>query len=223
VSLLRAEGLGASFGDGPRLVTPVDSVSFEIEAGVIYSLSGRSGAGKTTLLSLLLGIDLPGSQSRQGTVWFEDQPVGDFDGFARLRRDSVVYVSQAAELVRFLRVIDNLRISAALGGAEITAAACDAALQRLGVADLGHRFPSELSGGERQRCALARCLVRAVPLLVIDEPTSSLDDDNADLVVDAIETVRSSGAAVLAASHDKRIEALADVNWVLERGKLSCA
>lgn len=222
MSVLRAQDLGVSYRDGDRTVTPVKSVSLELHAGVVYCLGGRSGAGKTTLLHLLLGMELPAAQDRRGTVWFDERRIDTVGESAHLRRDRVVYVAQAAELVQFLRVADNLRISEALGGEKITLEACEAALHRLGVDDLANRFPSEISGGERQRCAVARCLVRTVPLLVIDEPTSSLDNESADLVVSAIRTVRDSGTTVLVASHDKRLDALADVSWVLEGGTLRC-
>jgi putative ABC transport system ATP-binding protein len=172
---------------------------------------------------MLLGLDIGKAVERNGVVSFRGMRMATDAEFAVMRRDSVVYVSQAAELVGFLSIVDNMKLRQAFGGPRFSTKDCIEALKCLGVEHLAERYPSEISGGERQRCAIARCLLGPAPILIVDEPTSALDDESVDRVLEALGEVRCRGAAVLAASHDPRIADFADLNLALGGGTLTCS
>ncbi|MFM0074364.1 phosphonate C-P lyase system protein PhnL [Paraburkholderia sediminicola] len=213
--MLRAVGIGKTFtlhGQGGVQIEALAGVSLDVERGECVVLIGPSGAGKSTLLRCLYGNYLAsaGSIAIRDAAADDGAPVSIIGAephdVLRLRRGVVGYVSQ------FLRVIPRVPtltlVSEPLlsrGVAEDEARARAAALlARLNVPErLWSLAPATFSGGEQQRVNIARGLIAGHPLLLLDEPTASLDAENRDVVADLIVEARERGAAIVGIFHDE--------------------
>jgi len=204
---------------GPRGAVPVlDQITLELPAGSISAIRGASGSGKTTLLLIAGGLLRPD----QGTVHLGDEDLYA-QGPARraaLRAAGIGFVFQQFHLLPYLNVRDNILVPALTGdAAALRPRALDLA-ERFGLSHrLDHR-PAALSTGERQRVALARALLRQPRVLLADEPTGNLDQENAAVVLRHLDEFAQAGGAVLLATHDPRAAAHATRRWRLDHGQL---
>jgi alpha-D-ribose 1-methylphosphonate 5-triphosphate synthase subunit PhnL len=195
--------------DGARLDV-VSGVSFDVGAGEAVVLLGPSGAGKSTLLRLLYGNYRPTS----GSVSIRHR--NEFIDIARclprtlveIRRQSLGWVSQFLRViprVPTLRLVEEPMLARGVDAQAATKRA-KAMLERLNVpSQLWPLAPATFSGGEQQRVNIARSLVDPAPILLLDEPTASLDGSNRDIVVDLINEVRNAGATIVGIFHDDAV------------------
>lgn len=167
-----------------------------VERGELMALIGPSGAGKSSLLSLIAGFDKPSA----GTIRIDGQAIDKLPPAAR----PLTILFQENNLFAHLTVAQNvglgLRPNLRLTAADL--ARRDAALEEVGLRDLADRLPGQMSGGERQRAALARCLVRDRPLLLLDEPFAALGPGLRREMLDLVNRLRRArGLTVLLVSH----------------------
>ncbi|HET6952140.1 MAG TPA: ABC transporter ATP-binding protein [Acidimicrobiales bacterium] len=199
----------------------LDGVTFSVAAGELVALTGPSGSGKSTLLHLLAALDAPTS----GTIVLAGENLATSHRLARLRRHRVGLVFQLHNLLAHLTAAQNVQV--AMFGTRRRAAArrrrADDLLAKLQVGELGNRTPPELSGGERQRVAIARALANDPQIVLADEPTGSLDEDNARRVVALLAGLAAEGRAVLVVTHDERVAAAADRTLHLRGGRIEPA
>ncbi|MFN0284789.1 MAG: ATP-binding cassette domain-containing protein [Kineosporiaceae bacterium] len=190
------------------------SVRLVVRAGRVHVVRGRSGAGKRTLLRVLLGLERPdaGRAVLDGT----DLSTLDRSGLAEVRRRSAAVVGQDVHLAETVDVRTNLELARVVRGLPPDAAGCAAVLAGLGLTPLAGREVRLLSGGERQRTAVARALAVRPRLLVLDEPTSQLDEAWAERLAAVLRSVATDGCAVLVASHDPVLVDAADTVTDLE-------
>jgi len=170
-------------------------ISLDVRAGAVTAVTGRSGSGKSTLLHLLAGLAAPDAGEIE--VLGRDVAALDETERALLRRDHVGVVTQGGDLVPFLTAQETveLRVGDAKRARE--------ALAAVGLADLAQQRVSRLSLGERQRVAVARALAARPALLLADEPTARLDEENARAVGALfVELARETGTAIVCATHD---------------------
>ena len=188
--------------------TVLAGLDLEVRAGTVHVVRGRSGSGKSTLLRLLLGLERPDA----GAVTLDGDDLGGLDraGLAAVRRRAAAVVGQDVHLAETVPVAENLELARVVRGRGPDAAADAAILDRLGLAPLADREVRLLSGGERQRTAVARALTTTPRLLVLDEPTSQLDEASAERLAGVLRDAARAGAAVLVASHDPVLVAAAD-------------
>ena len=183
--------------------------------GRMLAVTGPSGAGKTTLLSLLAGLLSPTS----GTVRYAEEPVARSDG---LPHPAMALALQSRALVPSLTAAENLAI--ALRAREIApavaAARAEEALGRLGIDDLADRLLGELSGGQLQRVSVARALAVGAEVLLVDEPTSELDEASRDVTVGALRAESDRGAVVVLTTNDPEIAQACDTQVRLDAGRL---
>jgi ABC-type lipoprotein export system ATPase subunit len=204
------------FGSGGEDEAVLDEVSCSFAAGMFTALVGRSGSGKTTLLHLLAGLDRPTSGSV--TVVGRSLEGLDREELAALRRRHVALVTQEPGLIPYLTAAENTRLGLALrerpDDVELVA-------RVLADVSLEHRVDtpaSKLSAGERQRLAVARALAAGTDLLLMDEPTARLDEDNAHAVAGLLRrAARVHGLAVVCATHDPVLIEAADTILPLAR------
>ncbi len=199
-SVSRSRGRGA----GRRLV--IDRLSLTFDPGRMTAVTGRSGAGKTTLLRLLSGLDVPDA----GDLLIDGQGMGgrDAEQLAALRRERIGYLPQEPAPVGFLSAEENVVLALALRGLDTSLGArrAVAVLAQLGLADRSRQRVARLSAGEAQRVALARALAGARGLLIVDEPTSRLDEANAAAVAACLATASAEGGqTVICATHDPEV------------------
>ena len=191
---------------GGVAIEALSGISFSVDAGECVALHGPSGAGKSTLLRALYGNYLPTGGSIRVRCGGEDVDITSAAPrtVIRLRRGCISYVSQ------FLRVIP--RVSTLGEGQAAARSRAEGLLARLNLPErLWHIAPATFSGGEQQRVNIARGFIRPSPILLLDEPTASLDGANRQVVIDLIREARGNGAAIVGIFHDDVArEAVAD-------------
>ena len=180
--ILSTTNLTRRFRSGDRAITVLDDVSLSIARGEFVAIMGKSGSGKSTLLALLAGLDRPTA----GDVRIDGESIGPMDehALALLRRRKVGFVFQSFQLLSNFTAIENVMLPLELLGDRAARAKAADLLDRVGLGERGHHFPSQLSGGEQQRVALARAVVNNPAIILADEPTGNLDTENSKIVLD---------------------------------------
>jgi ABC-type lipoprotein export system ATPase subunit len=213
--LVRGAGLTKSFrGARGEPVRVLDGVDLEVKAGEFVAVIGPSGSGKSTLLNLLGLLEAADA----GEIWFDGARVSHLPRRAqcRVRGLSIGYVFQSFLLIESLSALDNVLLAARYVGRDRRAALREAMalMERLGVAHRAGHHPAQLSGGEQQRVAYCRAVLNHPPLLLADEPTGNLDDDNARVIMAELRgRVQERGTSVVLATH--RAETLREAGRVL--------
>jgi len=198
----------------------LDNISFDIETGEIVGILGLSGSGKTTLLKILSGL-LP---FKEGTYSIEGKAA--YVGGKRSKEISqeLGVVFQEFNLFMHRTVIDNLALPYHLRTKKPMKECREEALtllQSLGLADQADKYPFRCSGGQQQRIAIARALILKPTVLLIDEPTSSLDAENTQKVIDILKDLHETGLTLILITHDMAFaKALSQKVIILEEGKI---
>jgi putative ABC transport system ATP-binding protein len=218
---IRAEGLTKWFGQGEAKTCAVRDVTFEAHFQEMLYIVGPSGSGKTTLLSMISGILRPdsGTVSVEGTdVWgLKENALADF------RLQKVGFVFQDFHLFPHLTTAENVAIPLILKRRPWDEALHEAAryLDIVGLSARAGLNPTRLSGGEQQRVAIARALASAPDLMILDEPTASLDGDTGRRIVEFVKReVLTAHRCIIAVTHDDRIYEYADRILHMEDGRL---
>jgi putative ABC transport system ATP-binding protein len=197
---IEIEGLRHDYGGGTVLALP----SWRLVQGRHALVLGRSGSGKTTLLHLIAGLLRPnaGRLRVTGAEMTRLRPVAR----DRLRGQALGIVFQHLHLIGAVSVLDNLRLARRMAGLAPDDTHLRGLLAALGLADKAARRPRGLSFGEAQRVAIARALANRPRLLLADEPTAALDDDNCARVAELLlAQAAAAGASLLVATHDRRL------------------
>ena len=196
----------------PGAAPVVAGLTLDLAAGEVHCLVGRSGCGKTTVLKLAAGLLAPSA----GRILWNGRPA--------LEPKQVGFVFQAPTLLEWLTVRDNVLLPVSLQRrpSASDAHAAEALLERLGLAGLAGRYPRQLSGGQQSRVALARALLLAPPLLLLDEPFAALDAlTREELQRDLRALARAQGTTALFVTHDVgEAVFLGDRVSVLAQGRL---
>ncbi len=200
-------------------VKALDGVSLSIEPGEFVVVRGPSGSGKTTLLLLAGALLPPGS----GEVLFEKKNIYSLsrEQRASLRATSVGFVFQQFNLIPYLSVLDNVLAPSLANPDSQATERANSLLDRFNLAGRASHLPAELSTGERQRVGLARALLNRPRLLLADEPTGNLDDDNAQAVLSTLADFASEGGAVLMVTHSREAAAYGHRAINLIQGKIA--
>ena len=195
--------------------TAVDGISFALPPGTVTGLLGGNGAGKTTTIAMLMGLVTPTSGSVR--VLGADMPHERYRVLGRMN-----FESPYVEMPMRLTIRQNLTVFGMLYGVANLSARIDAIAAELELTDLLDRPTGKLSAGQKTRVSLAKALINAPDLLLLDEPTASLDPDTADWVRGRLETYRRErGATVLLASHNmNEVERLCDRVIMLKTGRI---
>lgn len=197
----------------------LDGLSLTVEPGQVVSIMGRSGVGKTTLLNLVAGLETPtrGRIRVAGT----DLSTLDDDERTRFRRDRVGVVFQRFHLIPELTVAENVRLPMRLAKRADAATRTKTLLRFFGIEELADAFPATLSGGETQRTAIARALANEPSVVLADEPTANLDEENAKTALAELRRVaKELTTAVLIASHDPLARGAGDRVYQMAAGRL---
>lgn len=211
-NLLQVEGLTKRY----RQALAVDGLSFSVARGEILGLIGANGAGKTTTMAMLLGLVLPTS----GKVRiFGLDPAGN----RRAVLERMNFASPYAALPHRLTVMENLIIYADLYGVIDKKQVLDNLCRQLDISELLKRHYGQLSSGQKTRVAMAKALVNSPDLLLLDEPTASLDPDVAEKVRDCLLSYRRQrGAGILISSHNmQEVERICDRVIILKQGRIA--
>jgi ABC-type lipoprotein export system ATPase subunit len=217
VPVLEAHGVTKTVGAGRGARRLLDGVSLHVDPGEVVAVLGRSGSGKSTLLHLLGALDQP--DSGRIVLAGEELTGRRPRTLARIRLGHVGFVFQSFHLVDELSGEENVLLPARLPGARRGGERRGRKLlSELGLAEIAHRRPPELSGGEQQRLAIARALVNDPELVLADEPTGNLDQENGAAVLAMLRGLRER--AVVLVTHEPEAAAIADRVLRLRDGRL---
>ena len=215
--VLQARGITKTLGAGRAQRRILDGVDLEVQEGEVVAVLGRSGSGKSTLLHLLGGLDR--ADSGRITLAGQDITSQSPRALARTRLRHVGFVFQAFQLIEELSGEENVLMPARLPGAGRDGERrARRLIGELGLTEIAGRRPHELSGGEQQRLALARALVNDPELVLADEPTGNLDQENGAIVLALLRNLHRR--AVVLVTHEPEAAAIADRVLHLQDGKL---
>ncbi len=175
------------------------------QAGNTILVTGNSGKGKTTYLHILAGLLQPNS----GEIMIDNKEITHLKGSKadKFRGKNIGVVFQKSHFIASLSVLENLEMASWLATGKKHKARAKELLQKLDISEQAHKLPSQLSVGQQQRVSIARALINEPKVLLADEPTSSLDDKNADNVIELLETLsKEYKTALIIVTHDSRIK-----------------
>ncbi|MGB5278468.1 MAG: ABC transporter ATP-binding protein [Gammaproteobacteria bacterium] len=221
MSSIVCKDLCKTFQQGDEIITGLDHVSIEIDAGDFVCLSGPSGSGKTTLLNAMGGLDTPDSgQIRVGETQVDQLGKGPL---ADMRLNNIGFVFQAYNLIPVLTARENVEFVMQVRGesAQERSRRSHEILREVGLEGMEDRRPAQLSGGQQQRVAVARAIVSRPTLVLADEPTANLDSVTAAQLMDLfVELNQHHNITFVIATHDARVMAYAKRLIKMRDGKI---
>lgn len=219
-TVIAIKDLRKTYKDGSGQVIALNKESLEIEEGQITAIVGPSGSGKSTLLQLIGGLDKPTS----GLVEVNKKQISNLKekALSDYRNKHIGFVFQAFNVQSYLTVRDNVSIPVMVEGVSQKEARlrADVALEKLGIKEQAAKYPNQLSGGQLQRVAIARALVNSPKVILADEPTGNLDEENAQVVMNIFKRLTTNGLTVVVITHDMTIAKQADTVVRLKGGKI---
>ena len=220
MNTIELQDVSYSYNSKFQQVHALKNINCSFEQGKVYAIVGKSGSGKSTLLSLLAGLDTPAS----GQVLFEGISTTRMD-LARYRREKAAMIYQSFRLFPLLTVSENITYPMELRGFTGKKARERARelVSRVALPDtVLDRFPNMLSGGEQQRVGIARAMSMDSRLLLADEPTGNLDEENSRNIIDILVKLSHEDAyCVIIATHDLSILPKMDVVFRMNSGILN--
>jgi putative ABC transport system ATP-binding protein len=212
--LLSFENVTKTYWEGPVERKVLNGANLHIETGAFVALLGRSGSGKSTLLNLAAGLDRVDS----GRVFCHDTELTALSEYemTMFRRRQLGFIFQFFHLFPTLTVAENLGLVLELAGRP---GDTEGLLRKVGLWERRASYPDKLSGGEQQRVAVARALVHGPRLVLADEPTGNLDQENGAAVLDLLKS-RDPSVTLLVATHSQEVAAAADQVVRIVEGQL---
>jgi lipoprotein-releasing system ATP-binding protein len=203
----------------------LDNLSLDVSEGDTLAIMGPSGSGKTTLMNIIGLLDKPDS----GIINFRGSDIRNYtdDESALYRNQNIGFVFQEHLLLPHLTIMENvllplLAIKQRPEDAAKKEERATSLMKKTGISDLSSKYPGTISGGEAQRAALVRALVNNPSILLADEPTGSLDSDNADIMGELlVEMNREYGITLILATHSEKLAKKMARTMILGNGKLS--
>lgn len=217
--MLKAQNLTQQYrAANGSMLTVLDSISFDIDAGETFAIIGPSGSGKTTLLGLCAGLD----RAASGSVTLNNielNPLSE-DERAAVRNQYVGFVFQNFQLIPTLTALENVMVPLELRNDPKAETVASEWLKKVGLEHRLDHYPSQLSGGEQQRVCIARAFSNHPAILFADEPTGNLDADNAAGIVDLIfELNKTAGTTLVLVTHDPDLAKRCGKTLKLKGGK----
>lgn len=202
---------------GETRLAAADGLSFSIGQGEFCVVVGPSGAGKTTVLNMLGGMD----SCDEGKIFVDGREISGLSSkqLTLYRRHEVGVVFQFYNLVQNLTALENVELARELCQSPLSSAET---LEKVGLAERLHHFPTQLSGGEQQRVAIARALAKNPKILLCDEPTGALDEVTGKQILQLLqESCRNMGKTVLVITHNMALTSMADRVIRLKNGGIA--
>lgn len=218
--LISLRGVNKSYSNGKVETVVLRDIDLDIDAGESVAIVGPSGSGKSTLLNIIGGLD--SQYSGQAHVAGQNLEELNDRQLSQFRNRKVGFVFQQFNLLEHLSCHENVAIPAVFSGAESNPKArAQAALERVGLADMGAKLAANLSGGQKQRVAIARALFCRPQLLLCDEPTGNLDSRSGRKIIELFaELNRDEGVTLITVTHETRVSTAASRVVSIEDGQL---
>ncbi|MDB5091446.1 MAG: transporter [Mucilaginibacter sp.] len=205
-NILNISNLTKTYQSAGRTLTVLDNINFTVAAGSTNAIVGPSGSGKTTLLGLCAGLD----RASAGIVELNGINLGKLteDQLAQVRNQYIGFIFQNFQLLPTLTALENVMVPLELRREKNIRARSLDLLDKVGLADRGHHYPTQLSGGEQQRVSLARAFSNAPRILFADEPTGNLDAETSEKVVKLLfDLNKEAGTTLVVVTHDLELAA----------------
>ena len=206
--------------DNQKKISVLKNLNFKFKKGKIYSLSGPSGSGKSTLLNLLSLIDRPSS----GNIKIDNRNINhnEIEINDKIRSSNIGIVYQEKNLLPDFTAVENVCIAslAANNNHKLAEQESLKIIQKVGLKDRASHYPSELSGGEMQRIAISRAIVNKPRIILADEPTGSLDHENANQIFNLLFKLKNNDRVIIFATHNRFFANKADYKISLSNGKI---
>ena len=183
-TLLQFSDVHLQYQNGQNLTEVIKGISFTINQNERLAIVGKSGSGKTSLLMLMAGLEKPTS----GSIKFRDKELTSYteDQLTDFRKKNIGIVFQSFYLIPSYTALENVALSLEISFQKNALIQAEEILTDLGLKDRLHHFPSQLSGGEQQRVAIARAIINKPELILADEPTGNLDEENSQVIADLL-------------------------------------
>ena len=206
-----------TYNTAAETITAVDDVTLDVQPGQIVVVRGPSGCGKYTLLLMAGGLLSPTS----GTIHIDGVDPYSLGAGARasLRAAKLGYVFQQFHLIPYLTVLENV-ISPIMATGKASQQRAEELIETVGLTARINHLPNQLSTGERQRTAIARAMLHDPRLILADEPTGNLDEDNGRTVLNILRSIADHSRAVMMVTHDAAAENIADRVIRMSDGKI---
>ena len=183
-TLLQFSDVHLQYQNGQNLTEVIKGISFAIHQNERLAIVGKSGSGKTSLLMLMAGLEKPTS----GSIKFEEKELTSYteDQLTDFRKQNIGIVFQSFYLIPSYTALENVALSLEINFQKNALIQAEEILTDLGLKDRLYHFPSQLSGGEQQRVAIARAIINKPELILADEPTGNLDEENSQVIADLL-------------------------------------
>ena len=216
-SLLRFTNIHLQYQNGTLLTEVIKGIDFTIHQNEKLAIVGKSGSGKTSLLMLMAGLEKPTS----GNITYKDQDITTYseDQLTEYRKKNIGIVFQSFYLIPNYTAVENVALPLEINFKKDALSQAKEILVDLGLEDRLQHFPSQLSGGEQQRVAIARAMIKKPELILADEPTGNLDDENTEVITELIFNIATKYQKSLClVTHDADLAKRCDRIMTIENG-----
>lgn len=205
MALIKLDTIDMIYGNGNSAVHALKDINMEVEKGDSTAIVGKSGCGKSTLLNILGAVMKP----KKGKYYFEQTEVNQLksSAMAKFRNKKIGFVVQHFALIKELKVKENISLPLIYQSCpkkEIENRVKEA-LKLLEIEDKENSYPTELSGGQCQRVAIARAIIANPDVVLADEPTGALDEENGRNIIRIFEELNKKGSTIILVTHDMEI------------------
>ncbi|EGQ2712242.1 ABC transporter ATP-binding protein [Staphylococcus pseudintermedius] len=218
--MLKFQNVTKSFKDGQQVIEAVKPTTLEFSPGELIAIVGPSGSGKSTFLTMAGALQKPTS----GDIIIGTQKITDLSqkALARVRMQQIGFILQTSNLVPFLTVKQQFQLLKKRKKDVMAQQDFDALIQQLGLESVMNQLPSEISGGQKQRVAITKAIYTNPDIILADEPTASLDTENAMSVMEILknESKRRNKMCMIV-THDERLTAYCDKVFEMKDGVLT--
>jgi len=183
-TLLQFSDVHLQYQNGQNLTEVIKGINFSINQNERLAIVGKSGSGKTSLLMLMAGLEKP----TLGSIKFQNQELTTYseDRLTDFRKKNIGIVFQSFYLIPSYTALENVALSLEINFQKNALVQAEEILTDLGLKDRLYHFPNQLSGGEQQRVAIARAIINKPELILADEPTGNLDEENSQVIADLL-------------------------------------
>ncbi|RIL75664.1 ABC transporter ATP-binding protein [Staphylococcus devriesei] len=218
--MLKFENVTKEFQDGNHIIEAVKSISLSFNKGELIAIVGPSGSGKSTFLTMAGALQTPTS----GEIFINEKNISKLNQkqLADMRMKEIGFILQATNLVPFLTIKQQFHLLKSYKKDVLSSEEYNKLLEDLGLKDLENKLPSEVSGGQKQRVAIAKAIYTQPSIILADEPTASLDTENAMAVMEILkEQSKQRDKTCIIVTHDKRLTQFCDKVFHMEDGRLT--
>lgn len=218
--MIRGQGIFKTYKGELYETHALQDVSFHVAEGEFVAIMGESGSGKSTLLHIIGCMD----RATEGSLYIDGVDTQKLKAKAldKLRKEKINFVFQHFALMEEYSIYENLEsplIARNIRKGKRKEIILEA-VEKLGIQELADKYPTQISGGQRQRVAIARAMITDTPLILADEPTGALDEENTRNVMALFEEMHKAGKTIVLITHDKKVAQYADRILVLRDGRL---